>query len=163
MIVVIDTSVVLNLCYLHQEGLLTSLYHQLIAPSAVRREFERLATFDERFKGLAFPEFIEVQDASTIPNELKNAISLDEGEIAALALAVERKIRDVLIDELPARHMAEQLGLRVSGLLGVLIRAKQAGFLESVKPLLDALQEGAHFWIAPELIEQVLEAAGENS
>lgn len=164
MIVVIDTSVVLNLCFLHQEGLLSGLYDKIIAPSAVRREFERLATFDERFKDLSFPAFIEVIDASAIPDELKNAIALDEGEIAALAVAVERKIQDVLIDERPARQMAQRLGLRVSGLLGVLIRAKQEALLATpLKPLLEQLQQGANFWLGPELIGQVLEAVGETS
>lgn len=119
MIVVIDTSVVLHLCFLHEEGLLTKFYEQIVAPSAVQREFERLATFDKRFKGLAFPAFIEIVDPTAIPDQLKSAITLDEGEIAALAVAVERKIRDVLIDERPARQMAKQLGLRVSGLLGI--------------------------------------------
>lgn len=163
MTVVIDTSVVLNLCFLHQEGLLTALHEKLIAPSAVRREFERLATFDDRFKGLTFPAFIEVQDPRDIPDQLQNAISLDEGEIAALALALERKVQNVLIDELPARQIAEQLGLRVSGLLGVLIRAKQRGLITSVKPLLDRLQQEGKFWIGGELMEQVLQAVGETS
>jgi hypothetical protein len=160
-IVVIDTSVVLNLCFLHQEGLLTTLYDKLIAPSAVRREFERLSTFDQRFKGLAFPSFIEIIDPAAIPDQLKNAISLDEGEIAALALALEREISDVLIDERPARAIAKQLGLRVSGLLGVLIRAKKGGLITSVEPLLVRLQQEANFWIGPELMEQVLQAVGE--
>lgn len=162
MIVVIDTSVVLHLCFLHEEGLLTNFYDRIVAPSAVRREFERLATFDERFKGLAFPAFIEVVDPTAIPDQLKNAISLDEGEIAALAVAVERKIRDVLIDERPARQMAKQLGFRVSGLLGILIRAKRNGLIRSVKPLLVRLQDEAKFWLGEELIYQVLQAVGES-
>lgn len=69
MIVVIDTSVVLILCFIHEEGLLANLYDQIVAPSAVRREFERLATFDHRFKGLAFPSFIKIEDPSTIPDD----------------------------------------------------------------------------------------------
>ena len=162
MTVVIDTSVVLNLCFLHQEGLLSAFHEKIMAPSAVRREFERLATFDPRFKGLTFPAFIEVRDPSAIPDELKNAIALDEGEIAALALALEQKIQDVLIDEMPARQMAQQLGLRVSGLLGILIRAKEAGLIETVKPLLHRLEQEANFWLGPKLIEQVLQAAGET-
>ncbi|MEO7368632.1 MAG: DUF3368 domain-containing protein [Gemmatimonadaceae bacterium] len=162
MIVVIDTSVVLNLCFLHEEGLLADLYDQIVAPSAVRREFERLATFDERFKGLAFPSFIRIDDPSIIPEELKRSIALDEGEIAALALALERKINDVLIDERPAREAAKRLGLRVSGLLGVLIRARQNGLIASVKPLLLRLQDEAEFWLGDELIGQVLEAVGER-
>lgn len=162
MIVVIDTSVVLHLCFLHQEGLLSAIYDQIVAPSAVRREFERLATFDERFKGLAFPAFIKIEDPAGIPDELKNAIALDEGEIAALALALEQKIMDVLIDEIPARKMAAELGLRVSGLLGVLIRAKRDGLIESVKPSLQRLQEEARFWLGEELINQVLQEVGES-
>lgn len=161
MIVVIDTSVVLNLCFLREEGLLPNLYDQIVAPSAVRREFERLATFDNRFKGLAFPAFIKIADPATIPDELKNAIALDEGEISALALALEQKIRDVLIDERPAREAAAKLGLRVSGLLGVLIRARQNGLIDSVKPLLLRLQDEAEFWLGQELIDQVLRAVGE--
>ena len=133
----------MNLCFLHEEGLLPNLYDQIVAPSAVRREFERLATFDNRFKGLAFPAFIKIADPATIPDELKNAIALDEGEIAALAL--EQKIRDVLIDERPAREAAAKLGLRVSGLLGVLIRARQNGLVDSVKPLLPACKTRRSF------------------
>jgi len=161
-IVVIDTSVVLNLCFLHEESLLANLYDQIVAPSAVRREFERLATFDKRFKGLAFPSFIRIEDPSAIPEELKSAIALDEGEIAALALALERKINDVLIDERPAREAAVRLGLRVSGLLGVLIRARRSGLIGSVKPLLLRLQNEAEFWLGEKLIGQVVQAVGEN-
>ena len=121
-----------------------------------------MATFDERFKGLAFPSFIKVEDPSAIPEKLKDAIALDEGEIAALALALEQKIFDVLIDERPARQMAAELGLRVSGLLGVLIRAKQNGLIECVKPMLFRLQEQAEFWMEEDLINQVLQEVGES-
>lgn len=163
MIVVIDTSVVLNLCFLHQEGLLTGLFDGLLAPSAVRDEFERLARTDKRFQGLSFPSFISVEDPITIPARLREAENLDAGEIAALALALERHIRDVLIDEAAARRVAEELGLRVSGLLAVIVRAKKRNLLRTVGPLLDRLENEAHFWIGPELRQQVLSAAGETS
>jgi predicted nucleic acid-binding protein len=42
-----------------------------------------------------------------------------------------------------------------------LIRAKQAGLIETVKPLLDRLQQEANFWLGAELVEQVLQAVGE--
>ena len=162
MIVVIDTSVVLGLCFLHEEGLLPNFYEQVMAPSAVRREFERRATFDKAYQGLRFPPFIAVEDASSIPAELKEAIDLDEGEIAALALALEQKIQDVLIDERVARAMAIKLGLRVSGLMGILIRAKQDGLIADVKPLLLRLRDEAEFWLSEELIQQVLKTVGEK-
>ena len=39
--------------------------------------------------------------------------------------------------------------------------AKQAGILESVKPVLDALIHEARFWIGSELYKEVLKELGE--
>jgi predicted nucleic acid-binding protein len=86
---------------------------------------------------------------------------LDPGEVAALALALERDIRDVLIDEKAARTAAVALGLRVSGLLGVLIEAKRRGLIESIGPLLHALSNDAKVWIDPSLRQRILRIAGE--
>lgn len=163
MIVVTDTSVVLNLCFLNQEGLLSALFEKLLAPSAVRQEFERLAREDARFQGLLFPSFISVEDPAIVPDRLRQATGLNQGEIMALALAVERGIRDVLIDERAARRVAEELGLRVSGLLGVLLAAKRRRLIPALAPLIDQLQSRARFWIDPALRAQLLANAGEAS
>lgn len=48
------------------------------------------------------------------------------------------------------------LGLRVTGLLGVLAEAKRAGLIERVKPVIEDLRERAGFWISAELVAQVL-------
>lgn len=90
MIVVTDTSVVLNLCFLNQEGL-SALFEKLLAPSAVRQEFERLAREDARFQGLLFPSFISVEDPAIVPDRLRQATGLNQGEIMALALAVRAR------------------------------------------------------------------------
>lgn len=59
MIVVSDTSVILNLCFLGQEGLLSQLFGTVVAPPQVEAEFVRLASMDARFHGLVFPAFIQ--------------------------------------------------------------------------------------------------------
>jgi predicted nucleic acid-binding protein len=52
------------------------------------------------------------------------------------------------------------LGLTVVGTLGVLLRARQAGLILSVRPLVDALVvQGFH--IDPSLYQEVLALAGE--
>ncbi len=66
-IVVTDTSVVLNLAWLGEDRLLTHLFGSVLAPPAVRFEFERLATVDHRFRGLQFPNFIIVEEPSSLP------------------------------------------------------------------------------------------------
>lgn len=161
MIVVTDTSVVLNLCWLRLESLLPVIYQEVLAPRQVRIEFERKAVADTRFIGLRFPSFITLADPAVIPATLSDNADLDAGEIAALALALERGIADVLIDESSGRAAAIALGLHVSGLLGVLIEGKQRQLVPSLRPLLDNLAAGAKFWMDARLRERVLRTAGE--
>jgi len=161
-IVVTDTSVVLNLCWLHEESLLAAIYEDVLAPEQVRLEFQRKAAADPRFIGLVFPASIKLGTPTAIPAVLTANRDLDQGEIAALALALERGIADVLIDEKAGRAAALALGLHVSGLLGVLIEGKQRRLVPALRPLLDALAVGARFWIDPRLRERVLRIVGET-
>ena len=59
------------------------------------------------------------------------------------------------------RMIASRLGLRVTGLLGLLIEAKQRGLIAEVKPLMDSLIVKAGFWISQALYDRVLTVAGE--
>jgi predicted nucleic acid-binding protein len=79
-----------------------------------------------------------------------------------LPLAVEIHADAVLIDERRGYEIAVQLGLRTIGILGILLRARSAGFLPAIKPVLDALQRDAGFWLSESLRKQVLQAASEN-
>lgn len=156
MIVVTDTSVVLNLCWLRQESLLAAIYEDVFAPGQVRLEFEQKAASDPRFTGLVFPAFITLAEPATIPPVLAANSDLDQGEIAALALTLERGIADVLIDEKAGRAAALALGLHVSGLLGVLIEGKHRKLVPALRPMLDTLTVGARFWIDARLRERGL-------
>ena len=156
MTVVSDTSVVLNLCWLGLESLLPISFERVLAPAEVREEFQRLATEDARFAGLIFPACIEVASASQIPPSLRREYQLDRGEIAALALALERGIQDMLIDERAGRAVSVKLGLRPSGLLGLLVRAKEQRRIPAVLPLLDRLETGARFRISEALRSQIV-------
>lgn len=86
--------------------------------------------------------------------------SLDRGEAEVIALALERKARLVLMDELIGRKIAESLGLAVTGSVGVLIRAKKLGEIPAVKPHLERmLRSGIHF--SRTFVEAVLQSEGE--
>lgn len=163
MIVVTDTSVILNLCLLRQESLLVSLFGTVLAPTQVVAEFQRLAAVDPRFQGLVFPAFIQKAAPAGIAANLLNPARLHGGEIAALSLAVELGADAVLMDERAGRAAAAALGLKAMGLLGILIDARQRSLIPAVAPLLDRLQAEARFWISPSLRKAVLLAAGEAS
>ena len=88
-------------------------------------------------------------------------LQLDPGEAEAIALALELKSDLLLLDERRARTVASRLALRVVGLLGMLIEAKQKGLLPLVRPVLDDLEVKAGFWITETLRARILQVAGE--
>ena len=64
------------------------------------------------------------------------------------------------MDDSEGRRVARELGLGVTGLLGLLIEAKARGLIPAIGRLLDQLvAEG--FWLSEVMRRIVLEAAGE--
>lgn len=161
MIVVADTSVLINLCRVGQGALFRQLFHEVVIPPEVALEFSRLAAATSRFAGLTIPRGIRQQSPRLAPPIVRAAKGLDSGEAAALSLAVEIHADAVLIDERRGHEVATQLGLRTIGILGILLRAKTVGLLPAVQPVLDALQRDAGFWLSEMVRTQVLRLAGE--
>ena len=64
---------------------------------------------------------------------------LDAGEAEAIVLAIERRADILLVDERRARKTATAAGLAVTGLIGVVARAKRDGLIDLAKPVLDEL------------------------
>jgi len=89
-------------------------------------------------------------------------LQLHSGEAEAIALATDLKADIVLIDEQEGRQLASKAGLAVTGVLGVLLRAKRKGDIAAVKPEIDLLRSKARFFVSPLLEAKVLVAAGEQ-
>jgi uncharacterized protein len=128
-IVVADTSVIINLALVGQDGLLAALFREVLVPPAVQAEFIQLYASGGRFAGLRLPGWIEVRPPGSIPEILAQHTALGAGESEALALALEIHADAVLIDETIGRAVAIELGLTPIGVLGILVRAKREGQL----------------------------------
>jgi predicted nucleic acid-binding protein len=102
---------------------------------------------------------VELKD-DTLARALR--LELDQGESAAIAIAIELSHTQILMDERDGRAKAKGLGLQPVGILGVLLRAKLAGQIPSVETSLRALKIEAGFFIANELYDGVLIQAGEK-
>jgi len=161
MIVVADTSVILNLCRVQHERLLQQLFKRVLIPAQVADEFTRLAKAQQRFSGLALPDWIEILPSpKSFPPEVIQA-HLDPGESAAIVLCLNQKADVLLIDESLGREVAARLGVRTIGILGILVEARRRRFIPDVKTILQRLETEAGFWIVPALRDRVLALAGE--
>jgi hypothetical protein len=67
----------------------------------------------------------------------------------------------LLIDERLGRREAVRLGLSITGVLGVLLIAKNRGLIAKVKPIMESLISQANFRISHQLYEEVLQTANE--
>jgi predicted nucleic acid-binding protein len=86
---------------------------------------------------------------------------LGPGETETITLGLENPGSLVILDDLLGRRAARSAGLRVSGTLGVLLKAKRVGHLPSVAEAVADLR-AAGMWIADELAENVITQAGDT-
>lgn len=161
MIVVADTSVILNLCRVQHEHLLQQLFQRVLIPVEVAGEFSRLTQIQKRFAGLVLPSWIEISSTPQVfPPEVIRA-QLGLGESAAITLCLNQKADLLLIDEAAGREVATRLGVRTVGILGVLVDARNQRLIADVKTMLDRLESEAGFWISLDLRQHVLQLTGE--
>ncbi len=159
MLVVSDTSPITNLIQIGQLDLLRLLFGQVIIPKTV---YDELVELPHQLIAIEGENWLTVRTVQQRNVVARLEEDLDPGEAEAIALALEIKADYLIIDELKGRYKAEALGLRIVGLLGVLVQAKQAGYVDAIAPLLVALREKAGFRIHPTLYERVLQLASED-
>ncbi|MBP8985616.1 MAG: DUF3368 domain-containing protein [Syntrophobacterales bacterium] len=163
MSVVSNASPLINLAWIGKLDLLRRLYGEVFIPEAVWHEVT--------IEGAGQPGANEVKAATWIKvrsvanTSLVQALrqELDAGEAEAIVMALELKSELLLMDERVGREVARHLGLRYTGLIGLLVEAKHKGLLSAVKPHLDALRNVAGFRIRDALYARVLKDEGEES
>jgi len=159
MIVVSDTSAISNLLQIDSIHILHSVYGKIIIPTLVYGE---LCDVEGQKKAIDSLSWIEVARPKDVELVTKLESSLDRGESEAIALAIELKSDFLIIDELSGREIAESLGIKIVGLIGTLLKAKEKGIIQSISPVLDRLSLEAGFHISPTLRKYVLELANET-
>ena len=164
-LVLSDASTLIHLAAIGRLTLLRELYQKITIPSAVWREVVeegkgRVGT--KEIEAARQAGWIETVSPTNAPLLRLLQRDLDDGESAVIALAIERSADLILLDETDARQVAERYGLRKTGVIGVLMRAKREGKIASLQAELDRLRSQGGFWIAERLYQRALRAVREK-
>ena len=163
MLVVSNTSPIMNLAAVDLLDILRRQFVEVIVPEAVIEELR----LDSGYPGtdkirIAMSEGWlrqEVVENKQVALALRR--ELDNGEAEAIALALQLGTETILMDEREGRSVAKSMGLSPIGIIGVLIRAKQKGEILSVKEALNKLRNEAGFYITNALMKDILSELGE--
>jgi uncharacterized protein len=136
--VVVDTSPIQYLYQIDRLDLLPALYEKVRMPHAVADELAQ-----GQAQGVSLPDLVSlpwitlcaVPSSMMIP-EIPN---LGAGEWEALSLAMTLPDSLIILDDALGRSYARQLNISITGTLGVLLKGKQLGYVDTIAPLLDAL------------------------
>jgi uncharacterized protein len=163
MLVVSNTSPIMNLAAVDMLDLLRLQFGEVLVPAAV---------IDELKLDTDYPGTSEIRNAMNsgwlrqvnleedrVAMALKR--ELDNGEAEAIALALQLRIESILMDERDGRSVAKSMGLVPIGVIGVLLRAKQNGDITSVKEVLNKLRDEAGFYMTDSFLKDILSAVGE--
>lgn len=128
MTVISNTSPLNYLVLIDLQDILPALFGRVLIPEAVWHELRSLAA-PQPVKAFLdnWPGWLERRAISQVPPDLQQ---LDPGEQEAIALAQSMGASLVLIDEKRGRQMAQDLGIVVTGTLGVLDLAARRGLVD---------------------------------
>jgi len=132
---------------------LRKLYDRVIVTYEVQQEI--LAGGKQSVGVAAFisSQWLErLPEPQPIPDYLNN--TLDPGEASVIHAALENNIKRVCIDEKVGRRIARLNGLKVTGSIGILAKAKQQGYHLNIDKALTRLRNHG-IWLGKD-VEQFL-------
>ncbi len=139
-LVISNTSPLFYLHRLRCLDLLQKLYQRVTVPEAVVEELQAGREQGEDAPDVAEHDWIFVRPIR-VPALIGLITDLGAGEAQVLALALEEPESLVILDDRLAREVAKLQNLRITGTMGVLLRAKQEGHLQAIAPLLNKLAD----------------------
>lgn len=141
--IIADTSSLIALERINLLQILCEIYKEVIIPESVIKEFGNLS--------LSCLSIRKVE--SNLLKLLITDLNLGKGEADVIALASQTGLK-VIIDDSKARRVAENMGLKVTGTIGILIKAERAGLIGSAHDKVRELREKG-FYVSEELLEDI--------
>lgn len=131
MIIISDTTPIISLIKAGHLELLYHLFAEVMIPEAVYRELTANETFETEAEIVKNCSFIKVEKVTEVKsvNILRKVTGLDAGESEAIILAEETNAELLLMDEHKGRRVAKQMGITITGTIGILLQSHDEGLL----------------------------------
>ena len=159
--VIINSTPLIALSHINKLNLLKMLYNQVYIPQAV---FDEISVKEDSICKIQVKQSLDWIKVLKIKNTMAKEFfkaQLNDGEVEVMILAKEICANLVVIDDKNAKKHAKYLGLNVTGTLGILLKAKQQGIIQEIKPLLMELIDKG-IYISDNIINICLKAANEK-
>ena len=159
MIIFTNTTPIIALSSIQQLDLMPQLFERVYVVDTVINECARGGKIIvPDLNKLAWLERVESKNYPHNPL----LISLDDGEKHTLEAALAHQADYAIIDEKLGRNLAEYLGVKVIGTLGILLKAKQQNKITSFVDCVKSMQaQGIRY--NNQLVERLAELVGETS
>ena len=157
--VVSNTTPIISLLKIGKLEILKDLYDEIYIPQEVFNEIEA-GKHKKYYLNLLTFEWIKIEQIQD-RKSIAYLLDLDKGEAEAIVLATESEADLILLDESLGRFHAKHAGLRVTGTIGILVKAKKQGLISELKPLILELKDKG-VWLSESLIERILELVNET-
>ncbi|HEY9342245.1 MAG TPA: DUF3368 domain-containing protein [Hanamia sp.] len=148
-IIISDTSCFIVLSNIGELDILHKVYSKIITTIDIASEY-----------GEALPHWVEIQNASDKYRQQLLEMQIDKGEASAIALALESPGCTLILDDYKARKIAENLGIDITGTIGVIVKAKLKRIIPSIKPFLEKIRT-TDFRLSPDIEILALKEAQE--
>ena len=142
--VISNTSCLIALSNIDNLDILRSIYDTITITDIVAAEF-----------GEKLPYWIIVDPVTDLGKaELINAV-LDPGKASSIALALEKSDPLLILDDGKARHFANALNLKLTGTLGILVKAYKTKIIPDLPLMLSELRQNG-FYISKNIEYEIL-------
>ena len=159
--VIVNSTPIIVLCNIGLLDILKALYAEIYIPEAVYREVTEKDDSACQVLKTAL-NWIHVEKIANQADKKMYKAKLHDGEVEVMILAQEGTADDlVVIDDNAAKKTAKYLGLKVTGTIGVLLKAKREGIIPEIASVLEKMKKNG-FYISESLEQLVLEQAGEQ-
>ncbi len=138
---------------------LLSDFDRVLVPAQVWLEVKKHRADALNHSGIKFEKVIVENPPSGVLSGMSKAFGLDAGEIEALSVAQRSRNCILFTDDAAARLVASQMGLKVHGTIGLIVRAIRRKRLSAgeVADILASVPQKSTLYIKPALLHKIIQ------